>query len=139
MKPLLTIQRVLIWHCMCPSDSTEKKSKYLLFTCVNLIIMAFGLLANIKIFVNFMEIDLDELLYGLFLFSAYVALANVMFAAFILRHKIGEIFEKLSKIYESRKFCEKIIEFTKKKLSKFQCKSSSLKIQFKARIFFNIY
>lgn len=105
IKPLETNRRVLIWLCMfLPDETASKREKltYIVFTVCGVCTILSMLAASVTFFVKFVSIDLEESLYALVKISAYLCLTYMMIVVFILRHKISDIFEKLSTIYDER-------------------------------------
>lgn len=103
MKPFFTTQRVLVWFVVCPADKNSnrwKKIAYHIFTLVTFFSILFAYFAY---FVKFKSIHLDTSLYAVLMsifVSGLIFLSMVMFA---YRHKISNLMNKLSDIYNSSK------------------------------------
>lgn len=105
MKPLATNQRVLIWFCVCPDESSSNRQKlaHIAFTTAVVVSIFFCYIPSIEFFVKFVSIDLKDSLYALFQVSALsYAIYTVIFVYFS-RQKFIAIFENLSKIYNECK------------------------------------
>lgn len=103
MKPLVTDQRVLTWLCLLPPKGNISKGRKRLF-----ILLVLGIIiANLTVFssslmyvIKYASIDLQETLVGLCQTIGVIPMTNSIGIAFMLRHKIPPVFEKLSEIYD---------------------------------------
>lgn len=103
MKPLATTKQILTWLCILPAEkytSTCKKRAYISLVFA-LILADFTVFASSLLYVlKFISIDVLETSMGLYQVAASIVMANGIIVAYLFRHKIPTIFEKLSKIYE---------------------------------------
>lgn len=104
MKPLATTQQILTWICILPADkniSTWSKRGYIALVLA-LILADFTVFVSSLMYVfKFISIDVLETSIGLYQVAASIIMANAIIVAFLFRHKIPSIFEKLSEIYET--------------------------------------
>lgn len=106
MQPLTTNKQILIWLSAYPVDETNSKWKKIACGIFSVLVF-FGnlsaLAASVAYFMKFMSIDLGESLCALLQISGFGSSLFMMLIAVILRHKIKNIFEQLSEIYEMSK------------------------------------
>lgn len=104
MKPLSTPQKIFILFCVWPADEVGwKKVACGIFTVANILANLVGLLASAAFFLKYVSIDLEVSLYGLFTVFGFAIAMYAALVVFVYRHKICNIFEKLSKIYDESK------------------------------------
>lgn len=106
MRPLQTIERVLIWLCLLSADKPISNwTKLIYFVLTSVVVtsnMAF-LATSVTIFMRFYSTDLDGSLYALFQITGILPIIAMIIVSFCLRKKIEMIFEKFRKIYAKRK------------------------------------
>lgn len=100
MEPLKTNKLLLMWLSMCAPDKFTSKHIRIAYVGVASTIFALNLFSLISntFFVIF---DITDLRGGLFTFmtiNGYLLMIYILINAFVLRHKINELFEKLSEI-----------------------------------------
>lgn len=103
MQQLLTTKRVLILLCLCPADNSTNKWKkigHILFALVIFVLILCFFVVNVSSTIKFLSINLQDSLFAFVSAVGIFALIYTMVAAFLLRHRMGDIFEKLSKIEE---------------------------------------
>lgn len=103
MKPLVTDKRILTWLCLLPAkENTSKGRKWLYILLVLGIIVAnlTVILSSSMYVVKYASVDLQETLVGLCQTVGVIPMTNSIVIAFVLRHKISPVFEKLSEIYD---------------------------------------
>lgn len=107
MKPLVTIERVLIWTCMCTphkSATTLNKLAYAFFALIVFIGNAGTLVSCTVFFFNYASIDLASSLYALMNIAANTGVVYACCSiALVDRAKVRRIFGKLTAIYNNRK------------------------------------
>lgn len=108
MEPLSTNRRCLIWLCIHPADesaSRRQKIAHSLFAMMVLVSLSCGCAASAAFCWNSVSIDLGRAFFSFMCVTTefsmiYMALVGI----FLMRHKIGTIFENLSKIYKASKW-----------------------------------
>lgn len=116
MKPLTTNHQVMIWLCMCPADESASKKKrmiYVAFTFIVIAITVLCLLSCIVFIVKYLATDLESCLYVVFQVFAQTSILNEILVGLFMRHQIGAIFTKLSRIYIASKGQDYAIKYHK--------------------------
>lgn len=107
MEPLATNRQCLIWLCICPADeSTDRWRKVAHIICATSALTAIfsGFVSSVVCAWKFISIDVGRTMFAFTFLSGEIAtLYMALIAMLLLRHKIDEIFKKLSMIYETRK------------------------------------
>lgn len=106
MEPLVTNRRVMTWLCMCPAEKSASKKErifYVAFAFTVTTTSLIFLLASVVYVMKYLLIDFEPSLYALFQAVAEVAMMNLVFVAFLMRHQIEAVFTQLSKIYRASK------------------------------------
>ena len=107
MEPLSTNRRCLIWICIHPADesaSRRQKIAHSLFATMVLVTLLSGCAAGIAFCWKFVSIDLGKTFFSFMCVAAeFSALYMALVGMFLMRHKIGTIFENLLKIYKASK------------------------------------
>lgn len=106
MRPLSMIQQVLVWLCMHPFR--EKMNKWKKCACVAFSLFGFivnlcTVISSVAFFLKIFSVNFEESSYTLMQICPFISVVNVIIAAFFLRNRIGEIFEKLFNIYATSK------------------------------------
>lgn len=105
MRPLSTPQTIFLLFCVWPADEVGwKKIACVTFTIANILANAVGLLASAAFFWKYVSVNLEVSLYGLFTVFGFAIAMYAAIIAFLSRHKMHNIFVRLSKIYEHSKF-----------------------------------
>lgn len=107
MKPLETMQRLLIWFCVFPAEegtSELRKLIYIAFSVIGLISSIIGVVSSAVYTIEFLSIDLENSLYAVFQFAAASGTFYTAIVAFIYRRRVHGIFTALEKLYRK---CEK--------------------------------
>lgn len=106
MKPLETNQRVLIWLCGFPTDSSASKWEKIAHIAFTLIVIATNLLSvvssSVFIYRN-VSINLEETLFSLFHTFASASMLYQSIAIVILCRELAAIFKTLANIYDASK------------------------------------
>lgn len=113
MQPLATTQRMMTWLSMCAAnESTTLKQKrdYKAFSWAVFVSSIIGFTASLAYCLNFVFIDFNGAVFAFMAFIAEFGVIYFMIAAFIMRHKISDIFTNLSTIYKSSKFKHNVIK-----------------------------
>lgn len=107
MKPLVTIQRCLIWLCIHPAEeaaSIRQKRAYVTFTVVVLAGQLFLIVTSLAFCWEFFSIDLERCMLAFMAMAGTLGSVYVMINAIIrMRHKTAAVFEDLTMIYETSK------------------------------------
>lgn len=106
MVPLAAHRRVWTWIGLCSFDENPSKWKNMLYFMLNMILSTSfvgAIFASGAFVMAFLPTDLEGSLHALFQVTAYTGLVYVVIVAFIVRHKITDIFSKLTEIYEQSK------------------------------------
>lgn len=117
MQPLTSIRQMMIGLNMCPageSTSMIRKAAYLAFTSSNLVCCVIFFTSSLTFCVKFIYNDFDGAIFALMFVIGTLGLIYISITCILMRNKIGEIFLKLSAIYNIRKFDH----FDKKKVNK---------------------
>lgn len=104
MKPLVTNKGVMTLLCMLPFDegtSLRKRIACIAFSSFVFLANLAGLIASVAFIVKFNTSDLDRSLYALMHMFPFFAMAYSVFVIFFLRHRMGEVFRKLTEIYDA--------------------------------------
>ena len=103
VKPLAIDQQILTWLCVLPANENTSKLKKLTEIALVLALIA----ADVTVFasslmyaVKFVSIDFQGFSIALDTVIATIPMVNSIAVAFLYRHKIPSIFERLSEIYE---------------------------------------
>lgn len=103
MRPLSTTKQILIWLCMYPaheSSSRWRKTAYCAFGLAIFCINLFTLFAHLAFFIKFVSSDVYGSFFAFMAMDAVTGMCYTMMIAFIMRHQIQNIFERLAKIYK---------------------------------------
>lgn len=106
MKPLVTIERALVWLCLCSPDKATSKWKMLVCAFLGLITFTSTLsdmLASVAFMLKFISIDMEESLYALFQIFGFGSITYAIIVTFFQRHRMRDLFRGLSKIYSASK------------------------------------
>lgn len=116
MEPLVTNQRCLIWLCMCPADeftSRWQKLAHITFTITGLVLTAIGIVGGLTFCMTFVSIDLGRSMFScVFVVAEFSVIYMALVALLLMRHKIGSIFDNLTKI------CKNAGEYSIEKVAK---------------------
>lgn len=105
-EPLATIRKVLKWLCILPAreaTSKHKKLIYIVFSVSILTISICGFTSSLIFIVKYFSTNLEDCLYALFQVSGNISNLYMVLIAFILRHRIAALFERLWEIYDASK------------------------------------
>lgn len=126
MEPMATARKVLTWLCIVPADEETTKFKKLIYiACTSALMVSTicGFLTSSAFIIKFMSTNLEDCLYALIQICATVGDTYMMLVAFILRHKIAALFDRLAAIYRASKKSVKYrafhIQFPKFRKKKF--------------------
>lgn len=103
MKPLVINQKVLTWLFLLPhNENTSKWTKCAsVALVVTLIVAVFTIFPSSLLYIlKFMTIDGLEVCVGIRQATATIPMANSIVVAFLRRHKIPPVYEKLSEFYD---------------------------------------
>lgn len=106
MNPLTVCRRELAWLCIySPSGPIDKwlKRKRIIFGLSVVVCLVLYLIANIAFLREIISIDFSESLFVIMQILAVIANLNVIMVAFIARHKITNIIDILTEIYNASK------------------------------------
>lgn len=106
MNPLKIERQVLIWFCICPpADNTavSRKLTYAIFSLTVVAAIASLVIASAVYFRKYMAIDFEEAFDGLHPVFGWTPLVFIFFVMQLSKHRIVEIFDELSSIYNKRK------------------------------------
>lgn len=106
MKPLISIQQMLIWVNVRKSDEFKGKWEEKAIFAFFLIAISFGMIAasaSSVFFTKFISIDIEASLAAIYPVNNSLSFIYVLVVAYLMRHKIDDIFDKLSNIYDTRK------------------------------------
>lgn len=101
MKPLRSIQQVLMLLCMCPAEKSSSVAKKIAYTAVSLTIFAINLGCTFSGFTYvfmYRSIDLKGCLFAFMAASATLVVLYTMISVHHMRYKIEELFEGLAVI-----------------------------------------
>lgn len=107
MKALMTIRQMLIWISICqPIEFTSnwKKRAFFVFYLISVSTNSFSVIITFIFLSKFTSIDLITCLGMIYVVAGSSAIISSLILAFFLRHKIDDIFNKLSNIYETSKY-----------------------------------
>lgn len=103
MEPLATSKKVFTWIYLCPASENENRLRKLQYRYSLLGILAFlltGVAATIGTLYKYWSIDLEKVLYTPIQIGASLSTTYSLIIAFVLRNKILDMFNNLSRIYE---------------------------------------
>lgn len=104
MKPLQTPQKIFVLFCVYPADEVGwKKLACGIFTMALIVSNICGFLSSAVFFLNYVSVDLEISLYALFTVFGFLISIYADVFVFFSRHKIYNVFTKLSDIYETSK------------------------------------
>lgn len=98
---------MMTWLCMCPTEDESttllQRMAYIVYTWTILLLNILSLFATLTFCWKYASIDFDGST-----FASMVAIGDLgwiyfMVAAIVMRHQIGDIFTKLSTIYNCSK------------------------------------
>lgn len=121
---LETIKTLLIWFGMCPSEISTRVTKsiaLIVFPWIVIFLLAIALtvhLAAISMFLN-KNLELSDALFAFMGFGCVSGIAYVSVNTIVTRHKIGNIFETLSVIYNSGILIYCLFEYNDSKFNYF--------------------
>lgn len=104
--PMAVTQRVLTWFCMYPASkftSRFRKNIYIIFTLAAFIGDLQSIAAAAMFFVKNASVDLGGSLYAVFQVCDVFGAAYAIPVGLFMQHKIRDLFESLSAIYENGK------------------------------------
>lgn len=108
MVPLETNRKCFVWLCICPADESSsrwEKLAHTIFAMTATIGSIGAFAASLAYCWKFASIDFGKTMFSfLFLVAEFYSIYMALVGMFLLRHKIGPIFDNLSKIYKSSKF-----------------------------------
>lgn len=108
MKPLQTNKRMLMWLCMCSSNSKDtnllKKVYHIAFALMVFVFNLWVVVAHLAFFWSFRATRLDESIFALTNATAFSVVMYSMIYAFFTRHQTRRIFKNLWKIYSARSY-----------------------------------
>lgn len=107
MKPLLSIQRSMIWACFCRENENEdkwRKRAYILFSCTSIVFSAFAFGVSVAFLVKYLSIDLEESLYAVFQIFAAILMIYTFIVGFFSKNQINVIFKSLAELHSECKF-----------------------------------
>lgn len=102
----MTVQRVLVWLLMCPSDETLNKWNkiaHLIFSLAIFLSNFWCVMVHLVYFMKFSTIDLEKSLYAAMysIFISGIVFITIFMIAF--RQKISNLLKTLSNMYHSSK------------------------------------
>lgn len=106
MTPLKIERQVLMWFCICPPPSGTgqlRKFIYATFSLTVVIAIASLVIASAVYFRKYMAIDFEEAFDGLHPVFGWTPLVFIYVVMHLLKHRIVEVFDALSTIYDKRK------------------------------------
>lgn len=107
MEPLVSVKELFTWLCIRPVDGTIsewKKTARVPIAIANLAVMVSHFTASLVFFIRFVTTDLPGSLFAFMCCCGDFSIVYILITAFILRHRVNEIFEKLSAIYSACKY-----------------------------------
>lgn len=105
MKPLKTMQQVLIWLCIYPTN-IGKWRKFINIVLTSFLVigtLTASILAGLGFVYKFISIDFDASLDAVYVVVGFIPLINSFVMMMHLNHRIVAIFDALKTIYEERK------------------------------------
>lgn len=102
MVPLKKFQQMLKWVCVYRSDdsmSNKKKMFFSFFLVASVIINTVSAFASTKYFITFFSYDLESCLNCPYQLAAALSLAYSLLSMYFLRHKVIDVFDKLSVLF----------------------------------------
>lgn len=105
MTPLVTNRKVLICIGLYPANgaSTQSHLAHLALGVAMFLILVWSFVETVLFFLKFFSTDLELSLFALYQIFGLSSMLYVFIAAFLLRHKINEIFKILLNIYRACK------------------------------------
>lgn len=106
MKPLVTMQKTLIWLCICVDENPSSRWNewvYIGFTVSILLSFVSVLIASVLFIVKFISVDLPESLSAFMQVTGWTLSFYMLFIALIMRKKLSAIFTGLAEIYDACK------------------------------------
>lgn len=110
MKPLVSVRQLFTWLCICTYDETSnewKETARIPIAIGNFAVLASHFVVSYFFLKRFVEIDLPASLFALMCCCGDFSLLYILTTAFFLRHRVTEIFKKLSIIYNTCKYHHK--------------------------------
>lgn len=107
LNPLLTIQRMLKWLCICPMDENDasyKKILFIMWSVFSIICSSIGSTSSVRFFSKYLSTDLKASINAILPFTSTLNFLYMIINAYIVRHKIVAIFKRLSEIFEKCKY-----------------------------------
>lgn len=106
LKPLVTNYSVLTWLCVCPPEepiSCYRQVAYISLLSSIFSVNAMIIVCSLLFFCKTAAIDLGQSLYSFGQIVGFFSLTYLIIVTLILRGKITELFNSLSRIYEKSK------------------------------------
>lgn len=106
MKPLKTMQQVLTWLCIYPTENTGKWRKFIcIMVSSSLVIgtLTASVLAGLAFVWKFIAVDFNASLDAVYVVVGFIPLINSFVMMMLLNHRIVAIFNALKNIYDERK------------------------------------
>lgn len=107
MEPLVSVNQLFTWLCICPVDGTVsewKKTARVPVAIANFAIMVSHFIASLVFLIRFVTTDLPGSLFALMCCCGDFSIVYILITALILRHRVNEIFKGLSAIYSTCKY-----------------------------------
>lgn len=102
MKPLETIQHVLMWLCIYPVERNQRKKIACIgLSAIVLAILATQVIGSVIFVKRFLSADLERSLYALYQITGWAPIFYMFVVAIVLRHRITALFGQLSRLYET--------------------------------------
>lgn len=107
---LKSIKTLLIWFGMCPpeiSTAITKSIAHAVFRWIMIFLIGSALMAHSVIIWMYLNknLRLSLAIFSITGIVSFSCIAYVLASAILTRNKIGNIFEKLSAIYDTSRFC----------------------------------
>lgn len=107
MEPLITNRRYLVWLCVCPANKSAsrwQKLAHATFATIVLTAVMCGVTGCLTFCWKFASIDFGRSVFAfMFAVAEFTAVYTATVGIFLLRHKIGAIFDNLAVIYRQSK------------------------------------
>lgn len=106
MKPLKTIQQVLTWLCIYPTENnTGIWRKFICMVTASIVIgtLSAAVLAGLAFVRKFIAVDFNSSLDAVYVVMGFIPLINSFVMMILLNHYIVAIFDALNNIYDERK------------------------------------
>lgn len=110
MKPLAINRQMLVWLHLCPDEvPSSKRNKFnrliriVIFPAIFAILLIY-VVSSVAFFRKNVSANLEQSLHSVFQFVGASSVLYILVIAFCLRHKISDVLQQLSMIYEESKF-----------------------------------